>query len=58
MATQAAEFYDLLAVALIAEVTNTNIRVRIANRLANVFELADTPDSFPRAAWIERVRLG
>jgi hypothetical protein len=56
--TQAADFYEALAVALIAEVSNTNIRVRIANKLANVFELADTPDAFPRATWIERVRAG
>jgi hypothetical protein len=56
--TQAADFYEALAVALIAEVSNTNIRVRIANKLANVFELADTPDAFHRATWIERVRAG
>ncbi len=58
MATQAQEFYDLLATALIAEVGNVNIRVRIANKLADIFEKADTPLAFDRAAWIERVRAG
>ena len=51
------EFYRQLAMALRAGLPG-NTAVKVAEALANTFELADTPETFNRTEWINLVRTG
>ncbi len=57
MPLTAIQFYTDLAAALRNELPG-NTAVRVAERLANVFEKADTPETFNRTEWINLVRNG
>lgn len=57
MALQADIFYDNLATALRTELPG-NTAVRVGERLADVFEQADTPETFNRTEWINKIRTG
>lgn len=54
---EASDFYRQLALAIRAELPG-NTALKVGERLANVFEQADTPETFNRTQWLEIIRNG